>query len=107
MTSDLLLGSQCLKKGLLGKNWKAGSGLAEADESDGRYDIGRVVPPCRIGAFSSWAAAADVIAGGGSPPVDILHPRIRYYTLRLAKSDVFTPKLWEAKWLVDEVTMTT
>ena len=30
--------------------------------------------------------------------------RIRYYTLRLAKSDVFTPKLWEAKWIVDEVT---
>ena len=29
--------------------------------------------------------------------------RIRYYTLRLAKSDVFTPKLWEAKWIVDEV----
>jgi hypothetical protein len=29
--------------------------------------------------------------------------RIRYFTLRLAKSDVFTPRLWEAKWLVDEV----
>ena len=29
--------------------------------------------------------------------------RIRYYTLRLAKSDVFTPKLWEAKWFVDQV----
>lgn len=36
-------------------------------------------------------------------PADRITPiRIRYYTLRLAKSDVFTPKLWEAKWLVDE-----
>merc|ERR550519_2332692 len=36
-------------------------------------------------------------------PQDRITPiRIRYYTLRLAKSDVFTPKLWEAKWLVDQ-----
>jgi len=36
------------------------------------------------------------------PPDRITPIRIRYYTLRLAKSDVFTPKLWEAKWIVDE-----
>jgi len=36
-------------------------------------------------------------------PQDRITPiRIRYYTLRLAKSDVFTPKLWEYKWIVDE-----
>jgi len=36
-------------------------------------------------------------------PKDRITPiRIRYYTLRLAKSDVFTPKLWEYKWIVDE-----
>lgn len=28
--------------------------------------------------------------------------RISFYSLRLAKSDVFTPKLWEYKWIVDE-----
>ena len=32
----------------------------------------------------------------------VYHFRIRYYTLRLAKSDVFTPKLWEYKWIVDQ-----
>jgi len=36
------------------------------------------------------------------PPDRITPIRIRYYTLRLVKSDVFTPKLWEAKWIVDE-----
>jgi len=36
------------------------------------------------------------------PPDRITHIRIRYYTLRLAKSDVFTPKLWEYKWIVDQ-----
>jgi len=36
-------------------------------------------------------------------PQDRITPiRIRYYTLRLAKSDVFTPKLWEYKWIVDQ-----
>ena len=28
--------------------------------------------------------------------------RISFYSLRLAKSDVFTPRLWEYKWIVDE-----
>jgi len=36
------------------------------------------------------------------PPDRITPIRIRYFTLRLAKSDVFTPKLWEAKWVVDQ-----
>merc|ERR1719228_2055000 len=36
------------------------------------------------------------------PPDRITPIRIRYYTLRLAKSDVFTPKLWENKWIVDQ-----
>lgn len=36
------------------------------------------------------------------PPDRITSIRIRYYTLRLAKSDVFTPKLWEYKWIVDQ-----
>eukprot|EP00092_Neocalanus_flemingeri_P012702 GFUD01013688.1.p2 GENE.GFUD01013688.1~~GFUD01013688.1.p2 ORF type:complete len:103 (-),score=34.82 GFUD01013688.1:901-1209(-) len=36
-------------------------------------------------------------------PQDRITPiRIRFYTLRLAKSDVFTPKLWEYKWIVDQ-----
>ena len=28
--------------------------------------------------------------------------RISFYSLRLAKSDVFTPRLWEYQWVVDE-----
>jgi len=32
----------------------------------------------------------------------ITHIRISFYSLRLAKSDVFTPRLWEYKWIVDE-----
>jgi len=28
--------------------------------------------------------------------------RIRYFTLRLAKSDVFTPRFWEHQYVVDQ-----
>ena len=35
-------------------------------------------------------------------PADHITPiRISFYSLRLAKSDVFTPRLWEYKWVVD------
>ena len=36
------------------------------------------------------------------PEDNITHIRISFYTLRLAKSDVFTPRLWEYKWVVDQ-----
>ena len=36
------------------------------------------------------------------PHDNITHIRISFYSLRLAKSDVFTPRLWEYKWIVDE-----
>ena len=36
------------------------------------------------------------------PPDNITHIRISFYSLRLAKSDVFTPRLWEYKWVVDQ-----
>ena len=36
------------------------------------------------------------------PHDHITHIRISFYSLRLAKSDVFTPRLWEYKWIVDE-----
>jgi len=32
----------------------------------------------------------------------ITHIRISFYSLRLAKSDVFTPRFWEYQWIVDE-----
>lgn len=38
------------------------------------------------------------------PPDRVTHTRIHFYTLRLAKSDVFTPRLWEWQWAVDQVT---
>ena len=34
------------------------------------------------------------------------YSRISFYSLRLAKSDVFTPRLWEYKWIVDEYIQT-
>ena len=36
------------------------------------------------------------------PYDNITSIRISFYSLRLAKSDVFTPRLWEYKWIVDE-----
>jgi len=36
------------------------------------------------------------------PPDRVTHTRIHFYTLRLAKSDVFTPRLWEWQWAVDQ-----
>ena len=33
---------------------------------------------------------------------NFLHIRIRYFTLRLAKSDVFTPRFWEHQYVVDQ-----
>lgn len=36
------------------------------------------------------------------PYDNITHIRISFYSLRLAKSDVFTPRLWEYKWIVDQ-----
>ena len=36
------------------------------------------------------------------PYDNITHIRISFYSLRLAKSDVFTPRLWECQWVVDE-----
>lgn len=36
------------------------------------------------------------------PHDNITHIRISFYSLRLAKSDVFTPRLWEYKWVVDQ-----
>ena len=36
------------------------------------------------------------------PPDNITHIRISFYSLRLAKSDVFTPRLWEYHWVVDQ-----
>ena len=40
--------------------------------------------------------------GRGLVPADHITPiRISFYSLRLAKSDVFTPRLWEYKWVVD------
>lgn len=35
------------------------------------------------------------------PYDNITSIRISFYSLRLAKSDVFTPRLWEYKWIVD------
>merc|ERR1712020_644538 len=41
--------------------------------------------------------------GRGLVPADHITPiRISFYSLRLAKSDVFTPRLWEYKWVVDQ-----
>ena len=36
------------------------------------------------------------------PHDNITHIRISFYSLRLAKSDVFTPRLWEYQWVVDQ-----
>ena len=36
------------------------------------------------------------------PHDNITHIRISFYSLRLAKSDVFTPRLWEYHWVVDQ-----
>ena len=36
------------------------------------------------------------------PYDNITSIRISFYSLRLAKSDVFTPRLWEYKWIVDD-----
>lgn len=36
------------------------------------------------------------------PPDRITSIRIRYFTLRLAKSDVFTPRFWEHQYIVDQ-----
>jgi len=54
---------------------------------------------CRAGTHTrAWLHPGQTLV-----PADRITPiRIRYYTLRLAKSDVFTPKLWEAKWVVDQ-----
>ena len=41
--------------------------------------------------------------GRGLLPADHITPiRISFYSLRLAKSDVFTPRLWEYHWVVDQ-----
>ena len=36
------------------------------------------------------------------PHDNITHIRISFYSLRLAKSEVFTPRLWEYHWVVDQ-----
>jgi len=36
------------------------------------------------------------------PHDSITHIRISFYSLRLAKSDVFTPRFWEYQWIVDQ-----
>ena len=43
------------------------------------------------------------LPGQSLVPLDnITTIRISFYSLRLAKSDVFTPRLWEYKWVVDQ-----